>query len=157
MAEREEEYELIPISPIKRLERRVKKLEAERGIDIREFFKELVAIVRMNQSLVNELAKASDTLRIEISKLPAKMDRLIENQNELISFIRASAKEEIAAPAETLKPLLEKMDKLIESNKKLVETTESVADILDEMRRKPPVRLLPPLRRRLPPPKPASG
>jgi len=147
----EEEYELIPVSPIKRLEKRIKKLEAERGVDVSSFFKELVSIVRMNQSLVNELAKASDSLRIELSKLPAKLDKLIENQNELLSFIKASAEEEKAAAPPVSKELIDRMDKLLESNTRIVEGQEAIRDLLERVCRSlRPLPPPPPFRRPLP-------
>ncbi len=140
-----EEFELVPMSPIRRLEKRLERLEGAPGVDAREFFKELVSIVRMNQQLVDELAKANDALRIEISKLPGRLDKLISNIDELISFIKASAAEEVGGiSGEALKPLLEKMDKLIEGNKKLVENNEAMVASLEELgkrlRRPTPVR-----------------
>lgn len=147
----EEEYELVPISPIRRLERRLDKLETgEAGITGKDFFKELVAIVRMNQQLVDELAKANDALRIEVARLPPKLDNLVEDLNELISFIKATAAEEagVGEPPESLKPLLEKMDKLIEGNKKISESYKSVfekvEDLEDRLKRRPlPLRKKP--------------
>jgi len=140
-----EEFELVPMSPIRRLEKRLEKLEGAPGVDAREFFKELVSIIRMNQQLVDELAKANDALRIELSKLPGRLDKLITNIDELISFIKASAAEEAGGiSGEALKPLLEKMDKLIEGNKKLVENNEAMVASLEELskrlRRPAPVR-----------------
>ena len=90
----DEEFELIPLSPIRRMEKRIDKLEnTTGGVDVREFFRELVAIIRMNQEIVGELAKSSDALRIELSKLPAKIDEVTKNLNKLLSYIRASALE----------------------------------------------------------------
>lgn len=141
MEEKEEEYELIPVSPIKRLEKRVKRLEAERAVGASEFLREVISIIRMNQGLVNELVKASDSLRIELSKLPARLERLIETQDELLKLIKASAEEEKAAPPAELKVLIERLDKLIDSNQKIAEGQEAIKDALERVCR----RLLPPL------------
>lgn len=140
----EEEYELIPISPLRKLEKRLEKIESSgSGISGGDFFKELVSIVRMNQQLVDELAKANDALRIELAKLPPKLDNLVEDLSELISFIKASAAEEAAGGAapETLKPLLKKMDQLIEGNKKIVESYEMLVETVEKLEgkmRRPP-------------------
>jgi chromosome segregation ATPase len=147
MAE-EEEYELIPVSPIKKLEARLKKLEAQRAVDISEFFKELISIIRMNQSLVNELAKASDSLRIELSKLPAKIDRLVESQSELIRFIKAAAEEERPAPPSELKAFIDRIDKLLESNARIVEGQEAIKGLLERICRRIAPPLPPPIVRR---------
>lgn len=154
MAE-DEEFELIPMSPMRRLERRLDRIESTKGIDVKSFFSQLVEIVKMNQELVDELAKANDALRIEIARLPAKLDELIGNMNELISFIKASGGGEAAeaAMATDLQPMLNKMDSLIELNKKIVESNETMMAAMDKMTRArkrtmaPPTMRRPPMRR----------
>jgi len=149
--ENAEEYELVPLSPIRKMEKRIRRLEETPGMDSKDFFKEIVEMVRMNQQIVEEIAKANDALRIEISKLPAKLDELIANLNELLSFIKASAVEE-GPVGESMKPMLERMDALIEGNKKIAEGTQAMLDAVDELSEKmkkpayprPPMRLLPP-------------
>jgi len=152
-----EEFELIPISPLRRLERRLQKIESTKGVDVKEFFNQLVEIVRMNQQLVDELAKANDALRIELSRLPGKLDELIGNLNELISFIKATGGAEAAdaAAGASLDPLLKKMDALIEGNKRIVESNETMLASIDQlsMRLKRPLRRgsgqrLPPMRKK---------
>jgi uncharacterized protein YukE len=149
----QEEYELIPISPLRRLEKRIEELEtAGPGINVQEIFKEVLDIVRMNQELVDELAKANDALRIEISKLPSKMEDLINNLNELISFIKASATEELPT-GESYKPIVDKLEELIQTNKKMAESNQTVLNALEEMDKKMrrPLPPLPPARKPLPP------
>ena len=140
----QEEYELIPVSPLRRLEKRIEQVEASTpAIDVKEVFREVVDIVRMNQQLVDELAKANDALRIELSKLPGRMEEMINNLNELISFIKASASEEAAPSGESFKPLVDKLDVLIETNKKIIENNQAVLSALGEidkkLRRPPPM------------------
>jgi len=163
--EEEEEFELVPISPIRRLERRLARIEQGKGggggFDSSKFFSELVEIVRMNQQIVDELAKANDAMRIEISRLPGKMDELINSLNELISYIKASAgateAEAHVAGGSGMEPLLKKMDQLIDANKKIVESNESMMSSMEQLStkmRKPSGlsmrsgRRLPPLRKR---------
>jgi hypothetical protein len=153
----DEEFELVPVAPMRRLERRLEKIEGMQGVDVKEFFSQLVDIVRMNQQLVDELAKANDALRIEISKLPGKLDELINDLNELLAFIKASAGAEAgeASAGMNLEPLLKKMDALIEGNKKIVESNELMMDSIDSLSSKmrKPIKpysgsRLPPLKRR---------
>lgn len=144
-----EEFELIPLSPLRRLEKRIDQLESSPGTSTKEFFSDLVDIIKMNQQLVDQLAKADDALRIEISKLPSKIDNLVENLNELISFIKTSATEEAVSPATSMKPLGDKLDKLVEANKKLLESNQEMLSVLETMGERlkrpsfPPPRLLP--------------
>lgn len=134
----DEEFELVPMSPIRRLEKRIDRLEnTSGGVDVREFFRELVAIIRMNQEVVDELAKSSDALRIELSKLPSKIDEVTKNLNELLGYIRAAAVEEaMQISPETFKPLTEKLDQLIETNKKIIENDENVSGLLESIEKK---------------------
>jgi len=157
MPQEEDEFELIPVSPLRRLEKRLERMEgsAKSGMDSGKFFSELVEIVRMNQELVDELAKANDALRIEISKLPGRLDDLITTLNELVAFIKASATAESmgGAPGATgagMEPLIKKMDELIDANKKIVESNEAVMGAVDQMNAKfkrPQMQMRPPLRR----------
>jgi len=146
--ERHEEYEIIPVSPIRRLERKIEQLEAMTPLDNREVFKEIISVIRMNQEIVNQLVKSTDDLKMELAKLPPKMDELIGNLNELISFIKSAGEEEtIGITQEAMKPMVDKLDKLIEHNKKMDEVNESllaVLDSLDKKLRRPVMHLLPP-------------
>jgi uncharacterized coiled-coil protein SlyX len=154
-----EEFELIPVSPIRKLEKRLEQLEIQsKTFDSREFYKDLVEIMRMNQQLVDELAKANDALKIEIARLPAKLEELISKLDELISFIKATSIEEPTKPPEELTPLVSKLDQLVETNRKIVENNESVLALLDDISKKlrrPPLQ---PMRRPIlpPPPRPVQ-
>ncbi|MBI1978487.1 MAG: hypothetical protein HYS62_00305 [Candidatus Aenigmarchaeota archaeon] len=134
----DEEFELIPLSPIRRMEKRIDKLEnTSGGVDVREFFRELVAIIRMNQEIVDELAKSSDALRIELSKLPAKLDDVTQNLNELLSYIKTAAMEETGRiSSDAFGPLAEKLDQLIDTNKKIIENDENVSSLLESIDKK---------------------
>lgn len=141
MPQEEDEFELIPVSPLRRLEKRLERMETtgKGNVDTGKFFSELVEIVRMNQEIVDELAKANDALRIEISKLPGRLDDLITSVNELVSFIKASAGAEGPGgqPAGAgMEPLLKKMDQLIDANKKIVESNEAVMGSVDQLNAK---------------------
>ncbi|MEM7825081.1 MAG: hypothetical protein QXO27_03870 [Candidatus Aenigmatarchaeota archaeon] len=145
-----EEYELIPVSPLRRLEKRIEQIESSPAVDVREIIHEIVDIVRMNQQLVDELAKANDSLRIELSKIPGRLEELSNSLNELLSYIKASATEEITTgvATESFKPLIEKFDELIEANKKIIENNDNMASLLEDISKKLrptlPFRKLPP-------------
>ncbi|MEM7821549.1 MAG: hypothetical protein QXX38_01910 [Candidatus Aenigmatarchaeota archaeon] len=146
----QEEFELIPISPLRKLEKRIEQIEASSIVDTKEFLKEVLDIIRMNQQLVDQLAKADDALRIEISKLPGRIEDLIGKIDELLSYVKAAATEEITSGI-SFKPLVEKLDQLIEENKKIVENNQSMLSTLEEIDKKlkrpalPPPRI-PPIR-----------
>ena len=110
----------------------------------------------MNQQLVDELAKANDALRIELSRLPGRLEDMTNKLGELVTFIKASATEEGEAPA-NMKPLYEKLSELVDLNKKIADTNESLSSTLEELVKKmrygvPPAPPL--LRKPLLPPRP---
>ncbi len=156
MIEKDEEFELVPLSPIRRLEKRMEQLETSPAVNAKEFLSEIVDIVKMNQQLVDQLAKADDAMRIEISKLPGKIETLIETMTELLSYIKASAGEEgpsgPAGPSGP-SPLAEKIDKLVEANQKMVEHNESMLSALENIgeRMRRPLPPMPPKKLIMPP------
>ena len=140
-----EEYEIIPMSPLRRLEKRIDKVESNTGSH--EVIREIIDIVRMNQQMVDELAKSNDALRIELSKLPGKIDELVNNMKEIVSFIKSSGEEEnVGITKEAMKPLVDKFDEMINTNKTISEKNDSMLELLDDISKKikrPLVRPLP--------------
>jgi len=137
MVTEESEYELIPMSPIRRLEQRIDKLECSNPTDSKGIFSDVIDIVRMNQQIVDELAKSNDALRIELSKLPGKLDELIVNLKEVVSFIRASGETESSGISqETMKPVVDKLDEMVKTNKVITEKNDSMLELLDEISKK---------------------
>ena len=147
MVREEDEYELIPMSPIRRLDKRLQRLEESSTDSPKNIIGDIIDIVRMNQQLVDELAKSSDALRIELSKLPGKLDELTMNLNQLISFIKASGEAEVGGVSEeSFKPLIEKMDEMVKTNKAISDKNDSMLELLDEISKKlkhPPTKAMP--------------
>lgn len=137
--EDEKEFELIPVSPIRRLEKRLDRLENVSGGEnySKDLLSDVVDIVRMNQMLVDELAKSNDALRIELSKLPGRLDDLIVNMKELISFIKSAGEQE-ATPisSDVMKPVIEKLDELVKENKKITEKNDAMLELFDDVEKK---------------------
>lgn len=136
-----EEFELIPVTPLRRLEKRIEELEKKYGYGNVEIYREIVSIVRMNQEMVDALIKANDYLRIELSKLPSKLEELIKKIDELITLIKAAGEEEKTTE---MKPLIEKIEKLAEINNKILETNESLLSLMEELSKKLSKPQLPP-------------
>jgi len=151
MPEKQEEVEIVPVTPLRKLEKRIEDLEATR-FNEKEFYRELVDIIRLNQQLVNQLATANDALRIEISKLPSKLEDLISRLDELLSFIKETAEEEVpSAKKEHVQPLADKVNQLIETNKKLIANNEAILSVLESIEKKFKKPMLPVRRAPLPP------
>ena len=144
---KQEEFELIPVTPLRKLEKRIEELEKKASINEKELYREIIQIVRMNQEIVDALIKANDSLRVELSKLPLKLEELTKKIDELLDLIKAAGEEE-AKPTIDNKPLIEKIEKLTEINNKILENNEALISLLEELSRKL-TKPLPPL-----PPKP---
>ena len=139
ITEDSKEYELIPMSPIRRLEKRMERVESTSGGGNypKDMLDDIVDIVRMNQMLVDELAKSNDALRIELSKLPGRLDDLIVNMKELVSFIKTSGEQEVSGMSpEVMKPVVDKLDELVNSNKKITERNDAMLELLDDVGKK---------------------
>ncbi|MEM5852769.1 MAG: hypothetical protein QXG39_05855 [Candidatus Aenigmatarchaeota archaeon] len=136
--EPKEEYEIIPLSPLRKLEKRVEKLESiSPAVDLKEIFKEVVDVLRMNQQIVNEISKSNDALRLELSKLTIKLEDLSNKLNEFLNYIRVAASEEVYQPEnEVTRSLAGKINELIESSKKIAQSNDIMISILEEIEKK---------------------
>lgn len=123
------EYEIVSKTPWKKLEERISELEKKMDVDTKEFYKELINVVRINQEIVDELAKANDALRIELARLVPKIEELIKKLDELITYIKEAATGEIEEKGES------KIDKVLEANKKLIETNQVIISLLQSIER----------------------
>jgi len=134
----QEDYEIIPITPIKRLEKRLERVEESGTVpQVQSLISQIIELIRSNQKIVNDVIKANTELRNEVSKVPSKLDDLIASMKNFISLIEAAGREEISAPsADSLKPLTEQLKKLVEQNQKLLEGNEAMIDELSNISKK---------------------
>jgi flagellar biosynthesis chaperone FliJ len=124
-------------------------------------FRDVIDIVRMNQQLVDELAKSNDALRLELSKLPGKLEELIMEMREIITFIKSSGEEDaVGVTKEAMQPVVDKLTELIEQNKKTAEKNDTLLEVLEEVNRRTKRRVAPPssmLLQKKPPARPIPG
>jgi len=129
----EEEYEVIPTSPMRRLEKRVEKVEGgSYSSEIRRLVEQVVELIKSNQRIIDDSIKANNDLIAEVSKLPKKMDDLILEMREFMKLLKVSAEEEEVSEVsrEVMTPLVNKMTELIEQNKKNFETNQAALTTL---------------------------
>ena len=119
--EEDEEYEVIPTSPIRRLEKRLSRIEtSSSSSETHRLIEQIVELIKSNQRVIDDIIKSNAELRNEMSKVPAKIDSLVDKMDEFIEMLKASATEEGVTDAskEMVKPLAKKMDEMIEQIKK---------------------------------------
>ena len=129
----EEEYEIIPTSPIRRLEKRIQKVETgSYSSEIRKLIEQVIELIKSNQRIIDDSIKANNDLIAEVSKVPKKVEELILEMREFMKLLKMSAEEEevSAISKEVMTPLVEKMTEMIEQNKKNFETNQAALTTL---------------------------
>jgi len=135
---RDKDYEIVPITPIRRLEKRMGELEQAGTIpQLQSLISQIISLIRGNQRVVEEIVKANSDLRNELSKLPPKIDELTTTMKSFLNMVKAAGEEELKAPSpETMRPIEESFKQLLEQNKKLIEGNQAILDSMDKMGRK---------------------
>jgi hypothetical protein len=129
----DEEYEIIPTSPLKRLEKRISKVESSSSSSqTQNLIEQIIELIKSNQRVIDDVIKADSELRNEISKLPTRIDNLVSGMAEFMELLKASATEETVAgmSKDMMEPLISKMDELVKQNMQAVETNQAVLNSL---------------------------
>jgi len=144
MTEDDVSYEIIPVTPIRKLEERMEKIESSGSTpQLQNLINQIIELIRNNQKIVNDVIQANNDLRNELSKIPSKMDELIDTINGFLELVEAAGKEEVNATpqpaqpnADAFKPIIDELKKISDQNQKLVESNQVVLDELNKMDRK---------------------
>jgi chromosome segregation ATPase len=129
----EDEYEIIPTSPLKRLEKRISKMEASSSSSqTQNLIEQIIELIKSNQRIIDDVIKADSELRNEISRLPGRIDNLVSAMNEFMELLKASAAEESATGTsrDAMDTFVSKINELVGQNKKSLETTQAVLNSL---------------------------
>jgi hypothetical protein len=131
-------YEIIPVTPLKKLEQRMEKVEQSGTIpQLQSLINQIIELIRSNQKIVNDVIQANSELRNEISKLPGKFDDLTSTMKSFINLVEAAGREETSGTSsEALKPMTDYMQKMVEQNQRIVEGNQAMIDQLDNISRK---------------------
>ena len=84
----EEEYELIPLSPVRKLEKRVNRLE--RSTTSGEMLAELMDIIKTNQQVVDNMAKANTAMIERIRDMTDSVNKMLIKMDDFISRIETN-------------------------------------------------------------------
>lgn len=88
----DEEYELVALSPVRRLEKRVDAVE-KKSLS-QETMKEVLEIIRSNQEIVEDIVKVNSEMISRVSDLARGVDVLMAKVNDFMSRIEIAAGEE---------------------------------------------------------------
>jgi methyl-accepting chemotaxis protein len=124
----DDEYEIIPTSPLRRLEKRINQVENSSSTsEVQRLIEQIIELIKSNQRIVDDVVKADMELRDEMSKVPGKIDELLSSMHEFMEILKTSATEETVTDIskDVMQPLVGKMTEMIEQNKKTVEVGQA--------------------------------
>lgn len=127
-----EDYEVVPLTPIRRLEKRVGQIETSKSFsNVERMMDKILDMVELNQRIVDEMVKANTGLRADLSSLVGKMDSLQGKLTNFIDIVEEAGKEDVdeseavAAMKGMVTPLVKG---ITESNEKLLKSNEAIAE-----------------------------
>ncbi|MBI4182041.1 MAG: hypothetical protein HY520_03685 [Candidatus Aenigmarchaeota archaeon] len=127
--EEDEDYEVIPVSPLRTLDRRVARVEAaSTSSEVRRLIEQVLELIKANQRIIDDIIKSDAELRNEVARLPGKIDELVASMHEFIDILKASASEE---GGRDMEPLLKRIGELVELMKKTHEVGQATLTSLD--------------------------
>jgi len=138
----ESEYELVPLTPIRRLEKEIAELKKARGPDTTGFLiNEIVDILKMNQKIVDDMTRLHGELMSKLSRTADKIDKLVNSIEKLVEILGEATEAELAteaggAPAggrAMSSSAEEKMDKIIEQNAALINSLKVLSNSLSKL------------------------
>ncbi|MCX6814237.1 MAG: hypothetical protein NTY20_01090 [Candidatus Aenigmarchaeota archaeon] len=124
----DDDYEIIPTSPLRRLEKRINQVErTSTTSETQRLIEQIIELIKSNQRIIDDVIKSDAELRDEISKVPGKIDELLSSMHEFMEILKTSATEETVTDIskDVMQPLVNKMTEMIEQNKKGVEVGQA--------------------------------
>lgn len=142
-----DDYEVVPLTPLRRLEKRIEMMETTKSTqNLERFVDKILDMTEMNQKIVDEMVKSNQALREDVGVLIGKMDNLNNNMNEFVSIIKSAGEQDMestskTAVTEAITPLIDKMTEITkgtqEGNEALAETLENIDKRLKRMQTPP--------------------
>jgi DNA repair exonuclease SbcCD ATPase subunit len=131
-----EEYEVIPTSPIRRLEKRLEKMEDTSSTSqVQKLMEQVIELIKSNQRIIDDVVKANAELRDELAKIPGKIDKLFGTLNDFMDLLKTASEEEERAGTgmgpEAVKPLVEKLTEMVNQNKQSLEADQTMLTALE--------------------------
>lgn len=128
----EEMYEVIPTSPIRKLQNRMDDLESSSATsEVQRLIEQIIELIKSNQRIIDDIVKSDSELRNELSRLPGRLDNMVSKMDEFLDIMRSAAQEEAASGSSEM--LTKKITELVEQNKKAAESSQAVLSSLSSI------------------------
>ncbi len=124
----EDDFELVPITPVRKLEREIQAIrnQMKSSPDNSTLVNQIVEILRMNQSIVDQLSTKQGELINRINETNIKLDKLAESINGLVEELVSGAEDEAAA-IQSGSASNERLEKIVEQNNSLINSLSVIA------------------------------
>ncbi len=130
-----ETYEVVPLTPLRRLEERIKRIEMSTTLpQLQNLINQIIDLIRTNQKLVDDVLRANQELREELARIPDKIDGLTKSLNELIDMIKAAASSEEESITTNIQ--LPELREMVEMQKEILKTNKHMLEAIEELTQK---------------------
>jgi len=131
----DEAYEVVPVTPLRRLEERIKKLEMSTVIpQIQSLITQIIELIKTNQRLVDDIIRANNSLREELSITADKINKLVKSMEELIEMIKSASEEELSSLITRIE--IPEIKELVKTQKDLLETNQKILEGIEQLNKK---------------------
>jgi len=97
-----EDYEVVPVGPIRKLERRIDDMEekAQKGGGMGggrndELVRDVLDIMKSNQKIVNDMTESTHELKNSVEDLTHKMDEVIDDMNSFMDLLQDASETDL--------------------------------------------------------------
>lgn len=138
----DDEYEIIPMGPVRKLEKRIKELESEResgGTGNSSLVRDILDIMKANQKIVNDMVESTDQLHNSVDTLTTKMDTVIDNMNSFIELLEEASETSLEEDVSTnisqnlVTPIQQTMEDLHATNEKMLKGLAKIDDSIGKL------------------------
>ena len=129
----DEEYEIIPTSPIRRLEKRIDDMEStSTPSEVRKLIEQVIELIKSNQRVIDDIVKSNFELRNELSRVPGKIDELLKSMDDFMELLKASATEEVVSgiSKDVMEPVVKKIGELVDQGREQSKTSTDASQAM---------------------------
>ncbi|MBC5792482.1 MAG: hypothetical protein H8Z69_00420 [Nanohaloarchaea archaeon] len=93
----EDDYEVVPVGPIRKLERRIDEMEAQKTQGGRndELVRDVLDIMKSNQKIVNDMTESTHELKNSVEDLTHRMEEVVENMNSFMDLLNEASETDL--------------------------------------------------------------
>ncbi|MCW1300864.1 MAG: hypothetical protein QW507_01515 [Candidatus Nanoarchaeia archaeon] len=122
------EYELVPISPIKKIQKELEEIRRSKisTLPLDEFKKDVEKLSEQ----IDKLITINLTLQTKITELLVKHAEVLKDLDEMVNLLRQATEIESESSVVNLAPVVDELKKIQEQNKEMMETIRELTTYL---------------------------